>query len=331
MGGARPCDVPSARAPLLCRPQLLQGEPLSPADGLSLITSRARVASVGSMPHLETSASRHSANWKKVQGIWSALVSRHSRCSEHFAGALTSEYKEVLLSQMLARMADTTLLRYLRSVMLFFDMMDTMHMQLSELHQAHVMDVLLCLQEASGGPLVAQINQVKALRWYVRASGIPFPDLYGGLFLSVMQSPDGERREAVPLPLAAVVALEKLVLSADMPTPDRLIAAALLTCIWASLRFSDCQHVFWSSLLLETSALRGVSHRTKTSQRGVPFICVGSGLLSRPDSPDTWWTTTFLNLLEERRQALCMHLQNVAFAPDALFFWDALHSGDAEA
>ena len=215
--------------------------------------------------------------------------------------------------------------------MLFFDMMDTMHLQLSALHQAHVMDVLLCLQEASGGPLVAQINQVKALRWYVRASGIPFPDLYAGLFLSVMQFPDGERREAIPLPLAAVVALEQLVLNADASTPDRLIAAAFLTSIWASLRFSDCQHVFWSSLLLDTSALRGVSHRTKTSRRGVPFICVGSGLLSRPDSPATWWTTTFLHLLEERRQALCTHMQTVAFAPDALFFWDVLRSGDSEA
>ena len=62
---------------------------------------------------------------------------------------------------MLSRMADTTLLRYLRSVMLFFDMLDTMGLQLSDLRQANVMDVLLCLQEASGGPLVAQINQVK--------------------------------------------------------------------------------------------------------------------------------------------------------------------------
>ena len=88
---------------------------------------------------------------------------------------------------MVSRMADTTLLRYLRSVMLFFDMMDAMHMQLSELHQAHVMDVLLCLQEASGGPLVAQINQVKA-------SGIPFPDLYGGRASCSLLMASAERR-----------------------------------------------------------------------------------------------------------------------------------------
>ena len=112
-------------------------------------------------------------------------------CSPHFAGALGSEHKDVLLSQMLSRKADTTLLRFLRSVMLFFGMLDTMPLQLSDFNQANVMDVLPCLQEASGGPLVAQTNQVKALRWYLRASGISFPDLYGGLFLSVMQPPDG--------------------------------------------------------------------------------------------------------------------------------------------
>ena len=175
--------------------------------------------------------------------IWSELVSRHAACSPHFAGALSSEHKEVLLSQMLSRMADTT----------FFDMLDTMRLQLSDLQQAHVMDVLPCLQEASGGPLVAQINQVKALRWYVRASGIPFPDLYG------------ERKEAVPLPLAVVVALQRLVLDPAQPSRDRLIAAAFLTCVWASrLRFSDSRRVLWSSLLLDFSSLRGVSHRTKS-------------------------------------------------------------------
>ena len=128
-------------------------------------------------------------------------------------------------------------------------------------------------------------HKLTKLRLYDGTFG---PDLYGGLFLSVMESPDGERREAVPLPLAAAVALEKLVLSA---------------CVG--------------------------SHIAQKPHEGVSSV--GSGLLSRPDSPDTWWTTTFLNLLEERRQALCMRLQNVAFAPDAFFFWDALHSGDAEA
>ena len=235
LGSSPLASMSAPRAPLSSRPQIIQGASLPPNNNVGRLGVRPRVASLSLGPKVVTSASTHSATWKKVLGMWSELVSRHASCSPHFAGALSSEHKEVLLSQMLSRMADTTLLRYLRSVMLFFDMMDTMRLQLSDLHQAHVMDVLLCLQEASGGPLVAQINQVKALRWYVRASGIPFPDLYGGLFLSVMQPPDGERKEAAPLPLAVVVALERLVLNPDKPTTDRLIAAAFLTCVWAGL------------------------------------------------------------------------------------------------
>ena len=188
---ARLASTLSPCVPASMPPQLLQGAPVVSSDKIGGLRG---AASTGFLCFgAQSRASAHSANWKKVLGFWSELVSRHAVCSPHFAGALGSEHKEVLLSQMLSRMADTTLLRYLRSVMLFFDMLDTMRLQLSDLYQAHVMDVLLCLQEASGGPLVAQINQVKALRWYVRASGIPFPDLYGGLFLSVMQPPDGVR------------------------------------------------------------------------------------------------------------------------------------------
>ena len=259
LSSARLASTTAPCAPTSLPSQLLPGAPVCASDKVGGLGVRPSASG----PKVVTSASTHSANWKRVLGIWSELVSRHATCSPHFAGALSSEHKEVLLSQILSGMADTTLLRCLRSVMLFFDMLDTMRLQLSDLHQAHVMDVLLCLQEASGGPLVAQINQVKALRWYVRASGIPFPDLYGGLFLSVMQPPDGERKEAVPLPLAVVVALERLVLDPAQPSTDRLIAAAFLTCVWASLRFSDSQHVLWSSLLLDFSSLRGVSHRTR--------------------------------------------------------------------
>ena len=39
----------------------------------------------------------------------------------------------------------------------------------------------------------------------------------------------------------------------------------------------------------------------------------------------------FFHLLEERRQDLRTHMQTVAFAPDTLFFWDALHLGHSEA
>ena len=61
-----------------------------------------------------------------------------------------------------------------------------------------------------------------------------FPVLYAGLFLSVRQPPDGERRVAVLWPLAAVVALERLVLDSAQPSKDRFPADAFLTCVLAS-------------------------------------------------------------------------------------------------
>ena len=79
IGVACPCDVPPTRAPCLSRRPLLQEGPPHSAAGFSIIGARSRVVSMGSVPQLETSASRHAANWKKVLGIWLALVSRHSQ------------------------------------------------------------------------------------------------------------------------------------------------------------------------------------------------------------------------------------------------------------
>ena len=73
----------------------------------------------------------------------------------------------------------------------------------------------------------------------MHASGMSFPVLYAGLCLSVRQPPDGERRVAVLWPLAAVVALERLVLDPAQPSKDRLPADAFLTCVLASLRQHD--------------------------------------------------------------------------------------------
>ena len=152
-GSARSASQLSPLVPAFIPSRIFQGAPVVSSEKLSGIGVRPRLTSCASGPKVVTSASAHSANWKRVFGIWSELVSRHTTCSPHFAGALDSERKEVPLSQMLSRMADMTLLRYLRSVMLFFDMRDTVRLHLSDLHQANVMDVPLCLQEASRRPL----------------------------------------------------------------------------------------------------------------------------------------------------------------------------------
>ena len=210
---------------------------------------------------------------------------RRTTCSPHSAGALVSEHKEVPLSQMLSKMADMPCF-VICDQPCCFSTCGTLCVCIFGLTSGKCHGCYACLQQVSKRPLVAQIHQGKTLRWYVHASGMAFLVLYGSLFLSARQPPDGERREAVLWPLAAVVALERLVLDPAQPSKNRLPADAFLTCVLASL----CQH----------------------------------------DSRDTWLTTAFLNLLEERRQALCAHLQTDAFAPDALFFWEELRNGDGE-
>ena len=146
------------------------------------------------------------------------VVQRHAAFSSVFAGALESKHADRLLSSMLTRNS-TTLLHYLRSAIRFFDMLDACGHSLDDLQQHVTMDVILCVQEESGDSLAMPLNMVKALRWYVRASLIPFPDLYGGLFLSSTSLGDAPRKEAMPLPLLIVVELERLLLS-DFASTD---------------------------------------------------------------------------------------------------------------
>ena len=122
-------------------------------------------------------------------------------------------------------------------------MLDACGHSLGDLQQHVTMDVILCVQEESGDSLAMPLNMVKALRWYVQASLIPFPDLCGGLFLSSTSLGDAPRKEAMPLPLLIVVELERMLLSDFASIEDRLMSGACLICIWGSLRFADAQQI----------------------------------------------------------------------------------------
>ena len=120
-GSACSASQLSPRVSAFIPSRIFQGAPMVSSDKLSGIGVRPPLTSGASGPKVMTSASAHSANWKRVLGVWSELVSRRMTCSPHFAGALDGEHKEVPLSNMLSSKADMMLLRYLRSVLLFFD------------------------------------------------------------------------------------------------------------------------------------------------------------------------------------------------------------------
>ena len=72
------------------------------------------------------------------------------------------------------------------------------------------------------------------------------------------------------------------------------------------------------------------AHPSKDRLPANAFLTCVWASLRQQDFQDTWETTAFLNLLEERRQALCAHLQTDAFTPAALFFWEELHPDHGE-
>ena len=99
---------------------------------------------------------------------------------------------------------------------------------------------------------------------------------------------------------------------------DRIWAGSFLVCIWSSLRFSDAQHVRWSSVnaASDASVLRGISYRTKTGTRGTPFALGGCGLSASKGA--VAWISAWLHGLQQVWD--CLRVTDAAVDPDCLFF-----------
>ena len=162
-------------------------------------------------------------------------------------------------------------------------------------------------------------NMLKALRWMVRTFSLDtFPPLVGPLFASVLAFSAKDRREAPPLALDFVLYLEQLVLRSGTPSMERIWAGSFLVCIWSSLRFSDAQHVRWSSVnaASDASVLRGISYRTKTGTRGTPFALGGCGLSASKGA--VAWISVWLHCLQQVWD--CLRGADAAVDPDCFFF-----------
>eukprot|EP00439_Symbiodinium_sp_Y106_P044025 s3862_g5.t1 len=103
---------------------------------------------------------------------------------------------------------------------------------LSGLPQGLFLDAFFTLSHSTeDGPLSNSQNVLKALRWYKKLLVLScLPDLYGPAF-SLLSSPaTQEKRESVPLPLAFLVFLEKLLLSGSW---GNAYGPAPSWCLWA--------------------------------------------------------------------------------------------------
>ena len=98
-----------------------------------------------------------------------------------------------------------------------------------------------------------------------------------------------------------------------------LWAGSFLACIGGSLRFSDAQHISWSSLCISHFTLRGICYRTKTTKRGAPFAFLGFGAYSSSREFGMNWLSAWILLLDSIWHGLRASF-GCQVTPDCFFF-----------
>ena len=245
----------------------------------------------------------------------------HSEISPVLGQIAASSYSDILRNKLLAKVSDTTAARYLRSVQIFFTTFEELGGDVRNVDAGLLLDTFFSLSRCPDeGPLSNSLNVMKALRWYRKLLGLSsFPDLYSAAFASIVQPASGEKRESLPLPLSFHAFLERKVLDPATPQAEAIWAGSFLACIGGSLRFSDAQHVLWSSLCISHFTLRGICYRTKTTKRGAPFAFLGFGAHSASREFGMNWLSAWILHLDSVWQELRSSF-GAQVTPDCLFF-----------
>ncbi|CAE7717896.1 unnamed protein product [Symbiodinium necroappetens] len=253
--------------------------------------------------------------------LFEQLCDLHFEISPVLGQIAASRYSEVLRGKLLAKVSDSTASRYLRSVQIFFTTFEELGGNIRQVDTGLLLDTFFVLSRCpEEGPLSNSLNVMKALRWYRKLLGLsPFPDLYSAAFSSLVQPASGEKRESMPLPLSFHAFLERKVLGSDTPKDEALWAGSFLACIGGSLRFSDAQHISWSSLCISHFTLRGICYRTKTTKRGAPFAFLGFGFYSSSREFGMNWLSAWILLLDSTWQGLRASFGRQV-TPDCFFF-----------
>ena len=208
-----------------------------------------------------------------------------------------------------------TFVRYLLCVASFLSALGALGLGMHNvLTQVHIADALLVMHRE--GDHVT--NGLKAIRWAAKTLILQLPNLCDGIMRTVSTMVISDRKEALPFTAWIIAKLELELLFDRGPIGRRLFVGAILICVWASLRFSDAQHIKWDSILASSWCLRSTCFRTKTSRRGVPFGAISWGIFGDQAFVHKTWIAKYLQLLGEEWDRL--EATFGSFAPDCLFF-----------
>ena len=245
---------------------------------------------------LSTAGRVHSAMCA-LSARWVAILSALASASALFVDCQASSNPEAHMTRSIAKFAPSTLERYLDQWSSW-----SRHCELAGFHPSSPPPGFLpdwIASRASAQGLATA--PLKALAWMCETAGLPaLRDALSSPLCRAfaVASAPSEHRESLPLSLSFVVWLEQSVLDPGTSPAQVLRLGFVLVCVWASLRWG---HSIWVpparlQYQLSVQALVGVSVRTKTTKRGMPWGLLAHGFLGSPASS---WALRFLSCLRQ--------------------------------
>ena len=241
---------------------------------------------------------------KQVQVKWLQIIQSLGDCSilAHTT-AQTAHEKDLIVAALKGYQA-SSLQTYLRQIENFLSYLEKSRISLEELTLPQFLDYLWACQDSQHEDRYASrckpASALKALSWFYKKAQIESLRLVclNPLALAFIK-PDGptDRNEAIPLPLAIVVAWEDKIREPSCPPALALLLGGFLLAVHSSLRFGDLQRICTSSLSIASDSLRGSCWTTKTSLTGQPFAVTHFGLSGRDTA--SAWTITWLSHVQD--------------------------------
>ena len=247
-------------------------------------------------------ASQEMTRKEACLSAWQEILQTLGSASSLHSSITNSKYPDALLRKSLDKFTAGTLERYIASTRQFLDFLGLSNRTIASMDVAFLADFLhACENSLEEDREVCKIGPrpiLKALSWLSRIAEVPAlqPIMQASLIRAFLTQPTTDRKEALPLPMAVVVAWEKYICSPHCGQDLRLFLGGLLLALHGGLRFGDLQRIRLNSLSLTSTSLRGVCWQTKTTKRGQPFAVTLHGISGR--ALESLWVLPFLKALQ---------------------------------
>ena len=171
--------------------------------------------------------------------------------------------------------------------------------ELFPLTSAKLIQYVMFLDKGECGPSVVPTFRT-SVKWITAKLAIECPDVDHPGLIALQNEIITKRatmlKEAIPIPVEVVRALEIFVIKEDEPAASRLFVWWWLCMVFASLRFDDAMHVRPNELSMKEDGLFGIAWQTKVERkrRGTKFVVPHVGF-----SGDDWLRVGWKLLQEE--------------------------------